>query len=305
MHSTQPGSKASPRRTRAFRLAVVALLSLVGAGFGASACLNRPLCDKDCRPKTTNIFVDTITQKSVDKIDLLFMIDNSISMADKQAVLQAAVPDLVNRLVSPNCVDPNTGTPGATPADPSAPCTGNLIREFTPIRNIHVGVVSSSIGGHGAALCSGTDPQLDALENEEQNDHGYMIGVRPRYAANLPAGGFPADPTGFLDWNPDTHKGAETPDNFTTTFKYMVTAVGEFGCGLESQLEAIYRFLIDPNPYQSISTQNCPNSTEKCAVPSGKDTSLLAQRKAFLRPDSLVAVIMMTDENDCSIQESG
>src|SRR5581483_6230152 len=98
MHSTQPGSKASSR-TRTFRLALIALLSVVAAGFGASACLNRPLCDKDCRPKTTNIFVDQIQQKSVDKIDLLFMVDNSISMADKQVVLQAAVPDLVQRLV--------------------------------------------------------------------------------------------------------------------------------------------------------------------------------------------------------------
>ena len=127
MHSTQPGSKASSR-IRTFRLALVALLSIVAAGLGASACLNRPLCDTDCRPKTTNIFVDQIKQKSVDKIDLLFMIDNSISMADKQLVLQAAVPDLVQRLVNPNCVDPNSGVPGTPAPDPSTECTGTLIQ---------------------------------------------------------------------------------------------------------------------------------------------------------------------------------
>jgi hypothetical protein len=33
--------------------------------------------------------------------------------------------------------------------------------------------------------------------------------------------------------------------------------------------------------------------------------NLLAQRAAFLRPDSAVAVVMLTDENDCSIQERG
>jgi hypothetical protein len=32
---------------------------------------------------------------------------------------------------------------------------------------------------------------------------------------------------------------------------------------------------------------------------------VLDQRKAFLRPDSLVAVVMLTDENDCSIQDEG
>jgi hypothetical protein len=69
----------------------------------ASACLDRPIGSPP--PITTNIFVDQITQTSVDKIDLLFMIDNSISMSDKQEILQLAVPDLVQRLVNPICVD--------------------------------------------------------------------------------------------------------------------------------------------------------------------------------------------------------
>jgi len=304
MHSTHPGSKPSPKRVRAaIRLAAVALVSLVGAGFGASACLNRPLCDEDCQPKTTNIFVDAIQQKSVDKIDLLFMIDNSISMADKQAVLREAVPDLVQRLVSPNCVDPDSGIANKqmTPADPKGDCPGTLVREFTPIRNIHVGIVTSSIGGHGSqTLCLGNDG--GSLKDQEENDHAWLIGKRPRYMQ--PAGGVAADPQGFLNWNPDVMMG-ETPGQFTTTFQAMTTFAGEFGCGLESQLEAIYRFLVDPNPYNTIVIQNCPGSTEPCAVPQGRDDNLLAQRKAFLRPDSLVAIIMMTDENDCSIQEAG
>src|SRR5512144_1995052 len=54
-----------------------------------------------------------------DKIDLLFMIDNSISMSDKQAILRAAVPDLVNRLVNPICVDAQGNTYPA-PAEASA-----------------------------------------------------------------------------------------------------------------------------------------------------------------------------------------
>src|SRR5262245_35737369 len=52
----------------------------------------------------SNATVDRIRQTGVDKIDLLFMIDNSVSMADKQEILKAAVPDLVGRLVSPSCV---------------------------------------------------------------------------------------------------------------------------------------------------------------------------------------------------------
>jgi hypothetical protein len=158
-------------------------------------------------------------------------------MADKQAVLKEAVPDLVQRLVSPNCVDPDTGVPNKamTPKDTAAQCSGTLIREFTPIRNIHVGVITSSIGGHGSqTLCLGSE--TGTLKDQEENDHAWLIGKRPRFMAA--AGGVAADPQGFLNWNPDVMKG-ETPDQFTLTFQAMTTAAGEFGCGLESQLEAI------------------------------------------------------------------
>ena len=36
----------------------------------------------------------------------------------------------------------------------------------------------------------------------------------------------------------------------------------------------------------------------------GSDDVLLNQRAAFLRPDSLVAIVMLTDENDCSIRDT-
>src|SRR5579883_378024 len=42
---------------------------------------------------------------AVSKIDLLFMIDNSSTMSDKQSLLAQAVPDMMARLVTPNCVD--------------------------------------------------------------------------------------------------------------------------------------------------------------------------------------------------------
>ena len=79
--------------------------SVLSVGFGSLAvgCLNRPI-DR-LEPKTTSTVVERLQQNGVDKIDLLLAIDNSISMADKQAILAAAVPDLVNRLVTPNCVD--------------------------------------------------------------------------------------------------------------------------------------------------------------------------------------------------------
>src|SRR5262249_1259323 len=41
------------------------------------------------------------------------------------------------------------------------------------------------------------------------------------------------------------------------------------------------------------------------ANPQGVDNVLLAERKEFLRPDSLLAILMLSDENDCSIKEYG
>jgi hypothetical protein len=45
----------------------------------------------------------------VSPIDLLLAIDNSRSMGDKQAMLALAVPDLIDGLTNPACVEPNTG----------------------------------------------------------------------------------------------------------------------------------------------------------------------------------------------------
>ena len=305
MQVTQTPKKA-PTKARSFlstvKVGFVAAATLLGAGLGTSACLERPLCDT-CAPQTTNIFVDTITQKTVDKIDLLFMIDNSISMADKQAVLKEAVPDLVRRLVSPNCVAPD-GTPNVagTPQDPAVKCPGDSTREFTPIRNIHIGVITSSLGGHGAVNCDGTTP---GVRGEQENDKGHLIATRPRFGAELAKypGAQPAEAAGFLDWNPTTRPG-QAIGPFNNSFQAMVTASSEFGCGYEAQLEAIYRFLIDPKPYERIDIGPCSaQNTNDCAFPSGVDQNVLNQRKEFLRPDSLVAIIMVTDENDCSIIE--
>src|SRR5882724_7055611 len=65
-------------------------------------------------PTTSNVFVDQIVQTAVDKVDLLFMIDNSVSMADKQKVLEAALPVLLQRLASPSCVDASGNPTGST-----------------------------------------------------------------------------------------------------------------------------------------------------------------------------------------------
>ena len=78
-------------------VAVCGALSLI------DGCLTRPVAAGD--PITNTNFITSIQQSTIDKVDLLFDIDNSASMGDKQAYLAQAIPDLVSRLVTPNCVD--------------------------------------------------------------------------------------------------------------------------------------------------------------------------------------------------------
>jgi hypothetical protein len=275
----------------------------VGAGIAtaALACLDRPIGSPP--PVTTNIFVDKITQTSVDKIDLLFMIDNSISMSDKQAILRAAVPDLVSRLVNPICVDAQ-GNQHDAPPEGSTTCPDGQSQEFNPIKDINIGIVSSSLGDVGANVACPADSSFPKYK-PDQVDMAHLVGSLPR-GQNTGANN-----RGFLEWRAG---GANPTDlsNFNLNFQRQVTAVGENGCGWEASLESWYRFLIDPVPYQKLARVQCRGSSStaaNCVQPSTGpdnrillDDTLLAQRDAFLRDDSLVAIIMLTDENDCSAQ---
>lgn len=285
--------ESSSRRLR--RVGAAFTATIVGMAM-AAGCLNRPVVEQD--PQTSNVFVDQIRQTSIDKIDLLFVIDNSISMADKQAILAVAVPGLVERLVNPDCVleDMDGNVLDRQPAPASGECEGDFIIEFNPVDDIHIGVITSSLGGHGGNICAPDGPQP---YNPTKNDMGRLLPtVRPD--DNLPS----SDPAGFLAWNGgDAAAREQLKQQFTT---HVVTA-GEVGCGYEATLEAWYRFLIDPSPPAEMVREG------NFAVPAKDpntglmyvDDVVLQQRAAFLRPDSLVAIIMLTDENDCSIVDGG
>jgi hypothetical protein len=86
-----------------------------------------------------------------------------------------------------------------------------------------------------------------------------------------------------------------TLDGLSKALTSVVRGVGQDGCGLEAQLESAYRFLVEPDPWGEVKLVG------DRATYGGIDDELLRQRAAFLRPDSLVAVVMLTDEEDASI----
>src|SRR5690606_6090859 len=187
----------SPNRISSLLKTVLAGLVAFGAAAGTSGCLDRPIGRE--QPRTTNVLVDQLVQSAVDKIDLLFVVDNSISMADKQAILAQALPDLVDRLVSPICVDAN-GVERSHPASASDDCDAGTAREFNPIDDIHIGVITSSLGGYGALYDCQQDPEVE--KSEQRVDMAHLLGSLPRGSAAAPAAGG----NGFLSWTPGSER---------------------------------------------------------------------------------------------------
>jgi hypothetical protein len=297
MAAAAESTDRAPRASRIGRLARVVVLCNVVVGCGArtgvpSEATGGPAPSASTRTPTA--IPPSAQQARADKIDLLFVIDDSGSMRDKQNILARALPDLVDRLIDPLCVDPTTLAPAtAQPGSSLAACPTGTLREFNSVQDLHIGVVSTSLGGVGSPSCG------VGFSNSSANDHGHLRAPSTGAAAKR----------GFLAWDPGqvgTPPGEKDAAALRTEVRNLVS-LGEGGCPYEMPLEGMYRFLVDPAPYQSLRLTSCggdsPNET--CAVRDGTDDTLLAQRKAFLRYDSLVAIVVLTDENDCSLTAGG
>jgi hypothetical protein len=194
--------------------------------------------------------------QALSKLDLLLMVDNSRNTLAKSELLADAVAQLLD--------------PGPDPA---------------AFADIHVGVITSSLGSHGA------DGARDVCVTPDDNDHAHLLAsVRP----GLPN----ADKLGFLAWQEGT---ATSPQQLIDGVTATIQAAGDQGCGYEASLESWYRFLVDPEP--PLNVVKDPNGLT--TAPQGVDDTILAQRKAFLRPDSVLAIVVLSDENDCSIVDEG
>lgn len=226
------------------------------------------------------------------KVDILLVVDNSRNLEVAHQALAETVPYLIDRLVHPACVN-GLGNIVGEPSAPDTACDVG-VRDFAPVTDLHLGMISTSLGGHGADLCSPKSPTFVP----SQDDAAHLL--------TRTAGGAGVVPTyqgqGFLAWDPGSTSsppGDSSEQVLTAKLVDLVTGAGQQGCGFESQLESVYRFLVDPNPYAEIVV------TGGQAVPQGTDTILLQQRKDFLRPDSALVVLLLTDENDCSTREGG
>jgi hypothetical protein len=259
----------------------------VGACGGAS----KTSSDGDeMKPLVELPLADVGAQAQSSQLDVLFVVDNSESMDDKAAVLVQSVPAFISALVNPPCVD-GAGAPlDQQPASGSDACPAGT-RARPPVTDMHVGVITTSLGAHGGTVCSqpgpnDVDPHFD--------DQAELIPSKRSGLASY------AD-SGFSSWDVTGQNGDTDPSIVTSQVQGMIAAAGHSGCGFEAPLEATYRFLVDPEP--PVSVERDPVTS--ASVPTGINQDLLQQRAAFLRPASAVAIVVMSDENDCSIQDTG
>jgi|GEM_PF-4789223 len=147
------------------------------------------------RGVTTTVFGATWTSTAVRSVDLLLVIDDSISMADKQARFAEAAARLVASLLAPPRVDgdgnadkqarfaeaaarlvaslvapPRVDGDGNEAPRGDGACPDGTWPAPEPVRDLHVGVVSSSLGGHGGIACTPNEGDTFVPEKDERGE---------------------------------------------------------------------------------------------------------------------------------------
>jgi hypothetical protein len=170
-------------------------------------------------------------------IDILFVIDNSNSMAEEQQNLSQNFPKLIEALRSQSL--------------------GNKIP------NVHIGVITSDLGAgdYGLPSCE-----------QAGGDRG-KLQAQPRIAGCTP----PSQSfISYEDGVTNIESATSDPIEQVKEAFRCIAEVGTGGCGFEQQLQAARRAL---DPGQNVNP-------------------------GFVRKDALLAVVFITDEDDCSAQNS-
>jgi hypothetical protein len=264
---------------------------LLFAALGASGCLDTNVLEPEDAAKKDGLceqeygYEARKTANDFDGVDLLVVIDNSTSMSEEQDILTTGFFTLVNSLTLPLSLanDPEWG--------------------FPAIENMRVAVVTSDMGlqwGPNGEVGGKTIPVSQC--ERDRGDNGAFQGRRSdvtqvriesgvirceQGGGQCPAGYScdennlctapdPADP--MVSCNEDiagtwAETTAAAPNADFTTQVACLAKQGTEGCGVEQQLEAAHRGL-----------SNNPD---------------------FMVETHLLAVLIVSDEEDCSIESNG
>lgn len=272
--------RASPRRAlRSIDLSARVLLTgalLIGA-FLSSCDLGPGIVVPDAARERhrdeclRELGCEQVRVTKVEDVDLLLMIDSSGSMIEEHANLIRQIPQLLAALLSGD-LDAD-GTP-----------------EVHPVRSLHVGIVTSDMGG-------GPYDTIPTCRRGLGDDGILRATSRSRAPPCM------ADyPSGLFAFAAET----DDPALFEATLA-CVAGVGTGGCGFEQQLESPLKALTPLHatawtrhgyvPPRFVSADGVVDG-----VPGNGDAP---GNVGFLRPHSALAVVMLTDEDDCSVLDYG
>jgi hypothetical protein len=243
------------------------------------------------------------------KLDLLFMIDNSGSMAEEQKKLASVLPQLIKVLTTGN----QNGMPSPAGETPS----------FPPVQSLHIGVVSSDMGVNGAPAqksCGALSfipteqntTTTNMFLNKPLGDDGQLqtstaVAVAGIFVPPTPGAqpfqvvsgdlscvsvSFPPEER-FIDFSADITDPEDTAHKFS-----CIAKLGKNGCGLEQQLESVLKAFTPPDSAIKFSSgTNGQGTAIRANATSGVNGN-------FLRDEAILAVVFVTDEEDCSVPDS-
>jgi hypothetical protein len=178
------------------------------------------------------------------KLDLVFMIDNSLGMPSKLAKLNSQLPTLFSALKDP--------TDGSYP-------------------DLRVAIIDSDLGTGGAYFSGSCGPNEDNGQNAFGDVGNFQM--RGAYGCGMTSGD--ALWIEYSKGSPVNFSGSS--DNINNVFSCLTNNLGT-GCEEEHQLQAFEFALLAQNLH------------------SGK----WAKQNDFLRPEALLGLVFLSDEDDCS-----
>ncbi|MGE0792389.1 MAG: hypothetical protein AB7S26_42335 [Sandaracinaceae bacterium] len=203
------------------------------------------------------------------EVDLLFMIDNSSSMSEEQHNLVRALPRFVTTLMTGD-LDADGDVAGDLEPDDL---------DFPPPVRLQIGVVTSDMGTGGSTV--------PTCSNSMFGDDGLLSTV-----GDLTRSGCDATYPSFLGF----FTGGD-PTRFASDVA-CVMSTGTQGCGFEQPLEAVLKAL---SP-----TVDQPWTATGFAAPRffmDSEGNGDVENAGFVQFDSVLAIVMLTDEDDCSARD--
>jgi hypothetical protein len=159
---------------------------------------------------------------------------------------------------------------------------GDGAMDFQPITSLHLGVATPDLGG-------GTEPMVPTCPMGFGED-----GVLRSRSGTIPPGCPAVFPSGIFQF-----RAGDDPAALADDF-LCAAAVGTGGCGFEQQLEAVLVGLSPTVPTSWVSSSYGTPSFVGGRSPHGD-----RENDGFLREGSLLAITLVTDEDDCSTTDYG